>query len=171
MTSGEEDNRYLFSDIVRANLRRFEYLARTYSDGADAQDLLQEILLQVWRSLPTFRADAKVDTWVYRVALNTAISHLRATSRRPVMDAAQDLNQLMGSGSVGTGIEGEILQRFMSSLNRIDRAILLLYLDDKTYAEMAEIMGMNTNQLGVRISRIKAMFKRDYIEEECDGAR
>jgi RNA polymerase sigma-70 factor (ECF subfamily) len=104
--TGRRATRSAFDEIVAANLKRFQSLARAYSDGSDYQDLLQGILLQAWRSLPRFRGEARLETWVYRVALNTAISYLRT-----------------------------------------------------------DILGMNTNQLGARISRIKAAFKKRYTEE------
>lgn len=153
-----------FSRIVAANLKRFQYLARAYSDGADAQDLLQEILLQVWRSLANFRGEAGIGTWVYRVALNTAISYLRSSTRQPVVDLGLDPNAFAGADAGDAGGQGQILEEFLHSLNRVDRAVLLLYLEDKTYVEMAEILGMNANQLGVRINRIKAAFKAAYTE-------
>lgn len=144
-------------------MKRFRYIARDYG-GDEAQDLLQEILLQVWRSLPKFGGKSKIDSWVYRIALNTAISHLRGVKRKPVFEAGIDMDQAIGPDTIESGTEGEILQSFASGLNRIDRAILLLYMEDKSYEEMAEIMGINTNQLGVRLSRLKSAFKMKFTE-------
>ena len=154
-----------FDEIVAENAQRFRFLARAYSNGEDSQDLLQEILLQVWRSLSRFRGDSSIDTWVYRVALNTAISYLRFSKRRPDLEPGHDIGELIAVDSGEMGRQMQILEEFMHRLSRVDRAVLLLYMEDRTYAEMAEILGMNTNQLGVRINRIKAAFKNEYTEE------
>lgn len=131
------------------------------SSRDDAEDLFQEMVLQLWRSYPSFRHDAKVTTWLYRLALNTAITSLRSNSRRPQWQPLK-LQHLNFSGPETERLDVEYdqeLQRAINALNKLDKALVMLYLDEKSYREMAEIMEMSESNVGVRISRIKKKLK------------
>jgi RNA polymerase sigma-70 factor (ECF subfamily) len=130
-------------------------------DRDDSEDLFQEIVLQLWKSYSGFKGDAKVSTWMYRVALNTAITRLRKTKRRPD-------NQRLGNANFNIAevadnrldIQfGAELQHAINMLNRFDRALMMLYLDEKRYSEIAEIMGISESNVGVKINRIKNTLK------------
>lgn len=131
------------------------------SDQADFEDLFQEIVLQLWRSYARFNGLSKVSTWMYRVALNTAITSLRRRKRRP------DGNRLTVAEQRVPHIDHpridveyhQQLQDAIDSLNKFDRALMLLYLDGKSYKEMGEIMGITESNIGVKINRIKNKLK------------
>jgi RNA polymerase sigma-70 factor (ECF subfamily) len=159
------DNHQRFLTIVEPNRRRLQGLARSFAAGADRDDLYQEMLLQIWRSLDAFQGRSNPDTWVYRVALNTAISHRRRSSVRAryvAPEAEIDPDRVRGAAAGGRD-ELRILDDFMASLGEIDRALLALYLEDLSYREMAEITGLGENHVGVRINRMKRRFTDTYI--------
>ncbi len=143
-----------FSQLVVRNRGRLTAIARSYARG-DADDLLQEILLQIWRSMGSFEKRASLDTWCYRVALNTAISWQRSVGRRKLRlpPGDDDVEQIPGTDD---GHDGpELLRRFLQTLSDTDRALILMYLEDMSGSEMAEIVGIREGALRVRIHRIK----------------
>jgi RNA polymerase sigma-70 factor (ECF subfamily) len=149
------DQQAVFLELLTANHARWRGIARAYA-RQEAEDLFQEILLQVWRSLASFRDRSAMSTWAYRVALNTAMSWRRseqARRRRLPIRPGYDPG-LVPSPSAGAR-GSESLERVLAGLNAADKAILLLYLDDVGYDEMAEILGASAAALRVRIHRIK----------------
>lgn len=142
-----------FKNLLQRNRHRIGAIARTYG-RQQSDDLLQEILLQIWRSLPKLRAEAHVDTWCYRVALNTAISWTRSAARRQPF-AASSLEAEQITGTVDGHDPFVLLHRFLETLPDTDRAIVLMYLDDISSPQMAEILGMTDGAIRVRIHRIK----------------
>ncbi|MCD6064548.1 MAG: polymerase sigma70 factor [Flavipsychrobacter sp.] len=131
------------------------------SEAENRRDLFQEIVLQAWRGYPRFKEDAKVSTWLYRVALNTAISHRRkqnsTISTRPHDEL---LHQIADKNMEARSEEYKMLQRLISALPQLEKAIMLLYLEDKSYQEMAEILGLSAGNVGVKINRIKDKLRR-----------
>jgi RNA polymerase sigma-70 factor, ECF subfamily len=131
------------------------------ADSTDAEDLFQEILLQLWKSWPTFHATSKVSTWIYRIGLNTAITRLRKNSRRPDLQAlsfAQDAIGEIPSQRLDILFDQE-LQAAINELDKFDRALVMLYLEEKSYKEIGEIMGLSESNVGVKINRIKKQLK------------
>ncbi len=131
------------------------------SDQADFEDLFQEIVLQLWKSYARFNGLSKVSTWMYRVALNTAITSLRRKKRRPDRDRLTVAEHgVPSTDPLRIDVEyHQQLQDAVDSLNKFDRALMLLYLDEKSYKEMAEIMVITESNIGVKINRIKSKLK------------
>jgi RNA polymerase sigma-70 factor (ECF subfamily) len=156
----------LFEDIVAANLRRIQAIARSYAQGEEHRDLCQEILLQMWKGLGSFEGKSAPGTWVYRVALNTAITYRRKNGRR-VEPSGCSLEEADHDpvAPPSPGNEILILEEFLRSLGEIDRAIFLLYLEDLSYHEISDVTGLKENNVGVRISRLKKTFSQRY----CGG--
>lgn len=132
MSTPSHNTEEWFQELLQRNRRRIGAIARTYG-GRQCDDLLQEILLQIWRSLPKLCEETHADTWCYRVALNTAISWTRSASRRqPISASSTETSQ--EAEQVAGAVDGydpfELLQRFLQSLPETDRAIVLMYLDD-----------------------------------------
>lgn len=128
----------------------------------DKKDLFQEIVLQLWVSYPNFRSESKNTTWLYRVALNTAISNFRKESRKPERNAISatelqipDMNLYQAEND-----ELSLLQQAIEKLSEIEKAIIMLYLEDKSYDEIAEIMGITHSNVGVRINRVKIKLEK-----------
>ena len=129
---------------------------------ADREDLHQEILVQVWRALPGFRGDAQPTTWLYRVALNTAISFQRKqrTRRSYMVDAEPLPDQWQATcplpiDDLATREQLDRLYAAIDRLNAIEKAIILLALDDLPYRDIAAVTGLTENNVGVRVHRIK----------------
>ena len=123
---------------------------------ADQDDLFQEISLQLWKSIPGFRQDAAESTWIYRVALNTAIGWLRREKRQP--EASQPLDTVeytLRATEIRQDERLSWLYEAISQLNEIDRSLTLLLLDGYSYREMAAILGISESNVGVKINRIK----------------
>jgi len=136
------------------------HISALYANGLEERnDLSQEIILQLWRSFPSFQNQSKFSTWLYRVVLNTAISYLRKskkiqwTTLEKAENIAIDTNEVLDE-------DIKHLYQAINQLSKIDRAITLLYLDEHSYEEMAEILGISSVNVGVRISRVKKRLKK-----------
>jgi RNA polymerase sigma-70 factor (ECF subfamily) len=150
---GETADQESFEQILHRNRGRLAGIAATYAER-EAEDLLQEILLRLWRSQNGFQQRSATDTWCYRVALNTAISWQRRHQRRRLPPAALDLDQL--SAPARGDDAPALLQAFMRTLSEVDRTLLVMYLDDLTGDEMAQALGITVGAVRVRIHRIKS---------------
>jgi RNA polymerase sigma factor (sigma-70 family) len=161
MLDTERERRFL--ELVHANRGRLARIARAYA-GVDWQDLQQEILLQIWRGLAAFEGRSSASTWLYRVALNTALTWRRKTTPAARVVVARDaVPEPVGSISPQDPLR--VLDEFLRTLSQADRAILLLYLEDTSYADIAEVTGLSQSNVGVRINRIKKAFVERYIGE------
>jgi RNA polymerase sigma-70 factor, ECF subfamily len=143
-----------FQSIIDENRARFGRIARVYAE-TDAEDLVQEILMQVWRSLPDYDSKSKLATWAYRIALNTAITWRRHATRRKRLPPVNRLGTETLTSAATASNEFELLAKFLGSLSEVDRAVLVMYLDDLTYQEIAESMGVSDGAIRTRISRIR----------------
>lgn len=137
-------------------------VARAYTlTTEDCQDLAQEILLQVWRSLPQFQGRASASTWIYRVALNTALGwHRNERRRRSRQQPALDVEDLSVAG-LDSGEQAErreLIERLYAAIRQLpkaDAALILLYLDDLSYRDMAEVLGISESNVGVKLNRAR----------------
>lgn len=121
----------------------------------EKEDLYQEIILQLWKSYPLFKHESAFSTWMYRVALNTAL-RLTKKSRLFVKtennpDSWYDIEHSMNKSE-----DVKILYKAISQLNKVEKAIVLLWLEDKSYEEIADTIGMSVKNISVRLVRIKA---------------
>ena len=156
-----------FRELLQAHLGRLRRIARSYAREGEYEDLLQEMLLQIWRSLPDFAERAQLSTWVYRIALNTALGTLRKRYAQPVTHAMSHDELLpLSPSSIGDPVDGdELLTRFLALLAPLDRAVLMLSLDDMPYRDIAEVTGLSVNAVGIRLNRIKHRFNEIYVED------
>jgi RNA polymerase sigma-70 factor, ECF subfamily len=123
-------------------------------------DLFQEIVLQLWRSFPSFRGEAKITTWMYRIALNTAISGFRKGTRQI---KTEDLREAHFNISDHNGESEENLQKLqwaIRQLNEIDRAMIMMALEEVPYEEIAETIGISQNNVRVRMNRIREKLRK-----------
>jgi RNA polymerase sigma-70 factor (ECF subfamily) len=129
----------------------------------DRQDLFQEIIIQLWRSYPGFRGEAKFSTWLYRIALNTAISDLRK-QRRIITPTDPDRLpvewQYLAEDSAEKEEQLQLLYMAIERLTEVEKALTMLYLEDRSYQEMEEIMGISQNNLRVKMNRIKEKLRK-----------
>ena len=149
----------IFDLIVQANRGGIYRICLAYLyDQSQADDLYQEILLQVWKSLDSFKGAAQISTWVYRVAVNTAISY-NASHKKSRHEPLPDVLNIADDHTAAAQQKENKLNRLHQAINQLeeqDRLLISLVLEDMSYKEIAEITGSNTNNIGVRISRIKA---------------
>ena len=135
--------------LIRKVCRMYAY------NEADRQDLFQEIVIHLWKSYPKFKGLSKLSTWMYRVAINTAVTGLR---KQKDFITSYEPAALPSDSADEKGQEEEQLQQLMTAiekLNEVERAIVMLYMEDRNYEEMEEILGINQGALRVKMSRIK----------------
>jgi RNA polymerase sigma-70 factor (ECF subfamily) len=161
-----------FDEVLGLYRGRLGRVAQTYAER-EADDLLQEILLQVWRSLPGFEERAELGTWCYRIAINTAISWKRKHVRKQVERAASDLDQRPGTNN-STANEAGLLQRFLAELGEVDQAVLLMHLENVESAEIAAAIGVSEGAIRTRMSRLRqklAAWDGPIDQKETPAAR
>jgi len=124
----------------------------------DQEDLFQDIVLQLLKAYPDFRNESKVSTWMYRIALNTAIAVFRK-NRVPLDFKATIPEELHPTDSKPVSANQDRMFRALRPLNQAEKAIITLYLEDFSYREIADITGISENYVGVRINRIKKKLK------------
>ena len=164
-----ERNR-IFEDWIAAHKAILFKVARAYgTTHADREDLFQEIALQVWHSVDAFRGDAAVSTWIYRVALNTAIAWGRKEGKhgngRQGIEAATGL--LVAPEVRDPRLEW--IYARIAELDQVNRSLALLMLDGFSYREMSQILGLGESNVGVKINRIKAALAAQLAKEAHDG--
>lgn len=121
----------------------------------DDDDLFQEIIIQVWRSIPGFRQEASVTTWLYRIALNTAIKWKKKEKKYAGAETLDNVQHLLLEKKMQTDDRLTWLYREISKLDEIDRSVTLLLLEGFSYKEMSAILGISESNVGVKINRIK----------------
>src|SRR6187402_2683463 len=135
-------------------------VARAFApSAANRDDLVQEILLQLWRSLPRFEGKAKESTWIYRVALNTALAwHRGENKHRTAQSPLTAVEELPEPDDLAAREREELVANLYAAIRRlakVDAALVLLYLDDLSYREMAEVLGISETNVGVKLNRAK----------------
>lgn len=167
----DDDRQVLFSAWLREHAGLIFKVARAFAPTeTDRQDLIQDILLQLWCSLPRFEGRAKVSTWIYRVALNTALAWRRKeTKRRAPQIPLIEIEELPGTeeDNAHRFDREEVVARLYDAIHqlpKVDAALVLLYLDDLSYREMAEVLGISENHVGVKLNRAKKVLA-DLMKE------
>ncbi len=163
----EKERTHHFHEIVKQHKGILYKVARAYcANEDDRQDLVQEMMVQIWQSLHRYNDRFKMSTWLYRISLNTAISFYRKNTARththtrlneqtvqiPVEEMSQDEMHLT------------LLETFISELKEIDKALMILYLEDKSHAEIADILGLSVSNVGTKTARIKEKLKARFSQ-------
>ncbi|MGK0407515.1 MAG: RNA polymerase sigma-70 factor (ECF subfamily) [Roseivirga sp.] len=137
-------------------------ICRAYTDNQeDFEDYYQEVCFQIWRSRDNFNNQSKWSTWIYRLSVNVCLTLLKTKKKKGITlseSQAVDIPE-----EAHTGFSDELLKQLYEAirqLSEIDRAVILLYLEEKSYQEISEIIGTNANNIGVRIKRIKERLKK-----------
>jgi RNA polymerase sigma-70 factor (ECF subfamily) len=135
-------------------------VARTFAPShADRDDLVQEILLQLWRSLPRFEGKARESTWIYRVALNTALAwHRSENKRRAAQTPVLAIEELPERDDLDRRERKELVAKLYAAIRRlpkVDAALLMLYLDDLSYHQIADVLGLSETNVGVKLNRAR----------------
>lgn len=150
----------VFKELLNENKRIISKICRAYSnDSQEFEDYFQEVAIQLWKAYNNYKGEAKISTWVYRISLNVCLTEVRKKKRR-IVTASLD-PEYEGSSEDHKADKDQVdrLYTAIRSLKKMDRAIILLYLEEKKYKEMAEILGINISHIGVKVNRIKKELK------------
>lgn len=157
-TDGDKNER--FAELLRRHRKILFKVSNSYAwNPEDRAELMQDIALQLWRAFPNFDSSRKFSTWMYRIALNTAISYVRHQSERKARTIGLDIS-LHDIPDV-TGQEPELAQqintlhRAIASLDPLNRALMLLYLDEYSTREIGEILGLSETNVSTKLNRLK----------------
>ena len=126
---------------------------------SDREDLFQEITLQAWKAYGNFRGDAKFSTWLYRVALNTAITFFRKDKKKPDIYSTDIIPEKVEESTDPLEEQVKAMYAAIGELSKIDKALVMLYLEDYSYQEIGEMMGITANNVAVKMNRIKVRLK------------
>lgn len=126
---------------------------------SDREDLFQEITLQAWKAYGNFRGDAKFSTWLYRVALNTAITFFRKDKKKPDIYSTDIIPEKVEESTDPLEEQVKAMYAAIGELSKIDKALVMLYLEDYSYQEIGEMMGITANNVAVKMNRIKIKLK------------
>ena len=159
-----EIRREQFSRLLEGHRKIVFKVANSYARLADDRaDLGQEISAQLWRAFPGYDETRSFSTWMYRIALNVAISHLRNAERRATytqpLESAHEAAVVTGISEPDERVRA--LEAFMARLDPLNRALLLLVLEERSYREIAEILGLSETNVATRISRLKQRIRND----------
>lgn len=157
-----------FSELAEQNQGIIHKVCSMYCEKeSDRQDLFQDILIQWWRAFPSFKGQSKFSTWAYRVAINTAISNYRKSKRQldyQSLDTAALQIPDYKNQSAEYEERSRILHSAIKQLSKIEKAIIMLYLEDHSYEEISKIIGITKTNVGVKINRTKIKLKKMMVK-------
>ena len=156
-----------FLAAIKSNEGSLYKIASVYTnDVEDRNDLVQEIIYQLWKSFDTFSQKSALSTWIYRVAMNVAIYYLKSTKKRVQTVPIDD--QLLSFQETGKNPDEErwkLLKQHIDELNLLEKGIIILYLEEKSYEEIAEIIGISETNVGTKLSRIKEKLRKQIYKQ------
>jgi len=155
-----------FERMLSNNQGRIKYIASRYCQHDEFDDMYQEILLQLWRSFTSFKGHSSRETWLYKVALNTACTFVsKSIKHKKIKEVAPQTTNT--DGSLGQeSCQADILNNFMNSLNDTDASVLMMYLDGLSSENNAEVIGISAKVVGEKKKQIKEAFKNKYLGVE-----
>lgn len=159
-----------FKEIIKKYHPILYKIGRVYANDDDFDDLYQEMLIAIWKALKNFRGDSKISTWLYKVALNTALTYQRRNKfsffQKSNLEEIENIPFTNENIALEREASIEALYAAIKQLKSDDRSLVLLYLEEKSYEEIAEILGISTSLVGVKINRVKKkLFKLLNVEE------
>jgi RNA polymerase sigma-70 factor (ECF subfamily) len=150
-----------FSSLITKHQKIIYKVCNLYvEDKTDRQDLFQEICLQAWKSYHLFRGDAQFSTWLYRIALNTAITFFKK-EKKQVQTIYNEVLPELRNVDDETEEQFKAMYKAISNLNKIDKALVMLYLEDYSYIEIGETLGITPNNVAVKMNRLKLKLKEE----------
>jgi RNA polymerase sigma-70 factor (ECF subfamily) len=143
-----------FSRLIEKNQAIIHKISTFYTNQlSDKEDLFQEICYQLWRSYSSFNSKSKFTTWMYKVALNTAIGYIR--KKKHDLKFEEIKRDFIAESKVDRETESQLLHKAISNLNHIDKAVIILWLEGNSYEEIAEVCGISKSNVSVKLVRIK----------------
>jgi len=163
----QKEQRQYFRNIIEQHKGILFKVARAYClNEDDRRDLIQEMMIQIWQSINRFNNQIKISTWLYRISLNVAISFYRKNMARANKNTMlnEQTEQIPTDDKTEEDQQLNLLEHFISELKEFDKALMILYLEDKSHAEIAEILGMTVSNVGTKIGRIKDKIKTRFSQ-------
>ena len=155
-----------FVSIIKDNQNLIFKICHSYCSNSELRkDLEQEILFQLWKSFSKFDGRVKVSTWIYRIALNTAISFYRHDNKSNINKVPIDASIIsLANYELDSELKENIaiLYQFIEKMNELDKALILLYLDDNKYKDIAIILGITETNVATKIGRIKKVLREQF---------
>ena len=154
------DKEQQFLKLLDEHQKIVHKVCNLYMDSvADREDLFQEITLQAWKAYGNFKGNSKFSTWLYRVALNTAITFFRKEKRQPQLYSSDNLPE--HQQEVYNPVEEQVqaMYKAIGELSKIDKAVVMLYLEDYSYQDVGDMLGISANNVAVKMNRIKSKLK------------
>lgn len=158
-------NKEEFITLIKQNKKILYKVCNTYcKDAIDRQDLEQEICIQLWLSMQRYDGRVKMTTWMYKIALNTAISYYRKTKTQQKYRSSSDIAILSISDDTNVLVDDQIslLYTFIDGLNKMNKALILLYLENVKQKEIAEVLGITETNVATKLGRIKESLKSQF---------
>lgn len=160
-----ENAEHEFIAMIKANERVIYKVCYLYTTPRNTlNDLYQEVVLNLWKSFPKFRQECKVSTWIYRIALNTCISFIRKDKNVPEIVSLTLENDRTDDDDETEAMLRK-LYRMINQLGQLEKSIILLYLEDKSYEEISEITGLTVTNVATKLSRIKEKLRKMKKED------
>lgn len=164
-TSNQQEQE--FTNMIESHKKLIFKIANAYCKNVeDRKDLTQEIILQLWRAFPNYNPQFAITTWMYRIALNVSISYYRQTSKRKIKTVSNEdyILQIADNTEIQSpqNEQLQLLQQFINELKELDKAIMLLYLENNKYEAIANILGISKTNVATKISRIKQQLKKRF---------
>ena len=157
----------IFTDLLEEHQRIIFKVAHAYCGRPDDfEDLCQEIVLNLWQSFPKFNDQYKFSTWMYRVSLNVAISHLRREGIRKTEPLDEDYPDQFNPGILLSDDKIKLLHHFINQLDELERALMLLYLEGLDYKSIAHIMGITETNVATKLNRAKKKLQKNIDRVE-----
>lgn len=164
------DKKQTFTRTIQHHERLIYKVASFYTnDHHDREDLVQEIIYQLWRSFESYQNKASMSTWLYRVAMNVAIYHLKKSKKSIATVPLDAIGLDLVSDTDASDPRLQVLRQLVQQLNLLDRGIVMLYLENKNYAEIADIVGISESNVGTRLSRIKEKLRKKLQNRKNNG--
>lgn len=161
----KDERKRLFEKIIEQHRGILFKVARTYCQNEhERPDLVQEILIQLWLSFHKYNERSKITTWIYRISLNVAISFYRKNSNKISSKAPlqEQMLEIADNNKAHQEQELCLLESFINDLKEMDRALIFLYLENRSYREISEILGISESNVSTRVNRIKESLKRRF---------
>jgi len=155
-----------FLYLIQQNKKLIFKVCNAYCrDREDRKDLVQEVIIQLWRSFDKYNDNFKLSTWMYRIALNTAISHFRTDYKRQhamvsIHDSLIDYADENDNQELDANVQ--LLYGFINQFDELNKALMILYLDNNSYKDIAEILGITETNVATKISRLKNHLKQQF---------
>jgi RNA polymerase sigma factor (sigma-70 family) len=154
-----------FIYLIQQNKKLIFKVCNAYChDPEDREDLVQEVIIRLWQSFHKYDNQFKLSTWMYRIAINTAISHYRASNKkqRVTISIHDSLIDIADENNAELDENIELLYHFINQFNDLNKALMILYLDNNSHKDIAEILGISETNVATKINRLKLQLKQQF---------